>query len=378
MASVHRHSSGRSPYWFASYLGEDGKFKLRSTRQTDRNKAMSVALEFERGARLARAGELTEAQARNVLSDILERTTGDTIRAIAAKDFFEDWLTAKEANTSAGTAQRYRATVALFLKSLGVKAGRTLGSVATKDVQRFLNQRRTNGAASKTVSTDLKSLSAAFNRAFREGIIPANPCLAVEIAAVVSEERDVFTAQQVGLLVNAADGDWKTLVLIGYFTGARLRDCATMRWAGVNLAAGTLEYTPAKTRAKGKVIVPIHPELERHLMTLAGDEPEEFLCPSLAGRYAGGMGGLSYGFKRVMEAAGIDSGETAGQGKRRFSRLTFHSLRHSFNSALANAGVPQELRMKLTGHSTVAVNTGYTHHELATLKGALGKLPALT
>jgi integrase len=78
-----------------------------------------------------------------------------------------------------------------------------------------------------------------------------------------------------------------------------------------------------------------------------------------------------------METAGIDSGETGGQGKRRFSKLSFHSLRHSFNSALANADVPQDLRMKLTGHSTAAVNTGYTHHELATLKNALGKLPSL-
>jgi integrase len=52
-------------------------------------------------------------------------------------------------------------------------------------------------------------------------------------------------------------------------------------------------------------------------------------------------------------------------------------LRHSFNSALANAGVSQELRMKLTGHSTAAVNTRYTHHELAPLREAVGRVPSL-
>jgi len=51
-------------------------------------------------------------------------------------------------------------------------------------------------------------------------------------------------------------------------------------------------------------------------------------------------------------------------------------LRNSFTSALANAGVSPELRMKLTGHSSEAVHHGYTHHELEALKNAVWKLPA--
>ncbi len=53
-------------------------------------------------------------------------------------------------------------------------------------------------------------------------------------------------------------------------------------------------------------------------------------------------------------------------------------LCHSFTSALANAGVGPELRMKLTGHKSEAVHAGYTHHELETLRTAVGKLPGLT
>ena len=59
------------------------------------------------------------------------------------------------------------------------------------------------------------------------------------------------------------------------------------------------------------------------------------------------------------------------------SKRTFHALRHSFTSALANAGVAPELRMKLTGHKSEAVHAGYTHHELETLRAAVGKLPGL-
>ena len=65
-----------------------------------------------------------------------------------------------------------------------------------------------------------------------------------------------------------------------------------------------------------------------------------------------------------------------GQG-RTVRALTFHSLRHSFNSAMANAGVPQEVRMKLTGHMSAEMNRGYTHHELEPLRAAIARIPAV-
>ena len=43
------------------------------------------------------------------------------------------------------------------------------------------------------------------------------------------------------------------------------------------------------------------------------------------------------------------------------SKRTFRALRHSFTSALANAEVAPELRMKLTGLSSEAIHRGYTH-----------------
>ena len=64
-----------------------------------------------------------------------------------------------------------------------------------------------------------------------------------------------------------------------------------------------------------------------------------------------------------------------GKGTRNFTKRTFHSLRHSFNSVLANAGVAEEVRMKLTGHSSKAMNMRYTHLEVRTLKIAVTSLP---
>ena len=75
-----------------------------------------------------------------------------------------------------------------------------------------------------------------------------------------------------------------------------------------------------------------------------------------------------------MVKAGLDPMIVQGKGSRNFTKRTFHSLRHSFNSALANAGVAEEVRMKLTGHSSKAMNTRYTHLEIGTLKKPDGRV----
>jgi len=66
---------------------------------------------------------------------------------------------------------------------------------------------------------------------------------------------------------------------------------------------------------------------------------------------------LSGQFAKVMAAAGI-SGTITRHTKdgRANNSLSFHSLRHSFNSAMANAGVSQEVRQKLTGHASADMN----------------------
>ena len=91
----------------------------------------------------------------------------------------------------------------------------------------------------------------------------------------------------------------------------------------------------------------------------------------------GGRHGLSEGFKRLVRKAGLDIQQVKSEGLRQLSRRTFHALRHSFTSALANAGVAPELRMKLTGHKSAAVHRGYSHHEAKTLADAMAKMPGL-
>ena len=55
----------------------------------------------------------------------------------------------------------------------------------------------------------------------------------------------------------------------------------------------------------------------------------------------------------------------------------YHSLRHTFTSIFANAGINEETRMALTGSSDAGIHATYTHHDDDKLKEAVGTLPQL-
>jgi integrase len=124
-----------------------------------------------------------------------------------------------------------------------------------------------------------------------------------------------------------------------------------------------------------RTLVPMHYQVLEHIHFLSTFGTTGFPSPKLATKLTGGRRDLSEGFKRIVIKAGIDPKTVQGKGIREFSKRSFHSLRHRFNSALANAVIPEEVRMKLTGHATPVMNSQYTHLQAKTLKDAVTKMP---
>jgi Site-specific recombinase XerD len=341
----------------------------------DRKKAWEVCLSIERAEQFAKNGTLTEQTATKILGEIVERTTGEPFRNMATTEWFEQWVAGKAQTKSAATAERYKQVKRDFLDSLGKRAKLSLAHLTPKDIRAYRDAELAAGKSNKTANLSVKIVSAAFNAAFRQGYITINPCTALESLPEETAERSTFTSEQVERLVKAAEGDWQCAILFAYYTGARLRDVANMRWNAIDLNAKLINFIPSKT--KKHVTIPLHSDLERHLLKSPG-VGKAFLFPSLAERSTGGKNGLSGQFARVMARAGIEGKITrhTAQGRAN-SSLSFHSLRHSFNSAMANAGVAEEVRMKLTGHSTREIHTKYTHHELEALRAAVSVIPSI-
>ena len=86
---------------------------------------------------------------------------------------------------------------------------------------------------------------------------------------------------------------------------------------------------------------------------------------------------MSESFKRIVKRAGIAPMVVQGKGSRNFTKRTFHSLRHGFNSNMANAGVSEDVRMKRTGHTSRDVHAKSTHLNNEPLQQAIKSLPTL-
>ena len=334
---------------------------------------------MEHAAKAARVGNLTQERARTLVSEILERTTdfSESIRSETVETFFESHLKTLGETVSDATRARYQGVMSKFLEHLDARSKRVLNGVLPKDVQAYATRRAKEVQAS-TVKGDLKCLCAVFGDAMKLGHLDKNPVRGIKLPKDQPHERTTFNEAEIRALFTEADGDWKTAVLCGYYLGARLGDVVALRWADVDLGmsgAGTVAFRQSKTGKR--LVLPLAIELREHLESIAADQTEEHIMPTLATRSPGGRDGLSAKFMQLLRRAGIDPQYVESKGKP-FARLSFHSLRHSFNSVLANAGVSQEVRMKLTGHKTVAMNSNYTHHELTTLSNAVAKLPRLS
>jgi len=64
-------------------------------------------------------------------------------------------------------------------------------------------------------------------------------------------------------------------------------------------------------------------------------------------------------------------------GQRAQHARSFHALRHSLTSALANLDVSEEIRRRIVGHESAEVHAGYTHTERETLARAMAKMPSV-
>jgi len=417
MASLKKRK-GTKIYQAQFYVPDLVNGGLRQVRQTTgktrKSEALLVAAELERAAQgVLKAGSDKAQQAKAILATmsaeieretfnassarkhvaaLLNIVTGEDMPAYSLESWTAEWLRRKARDSSKTTMARYKSHSEAFLAWLGnERRKKPLESVTPRHVREWREKLQDEGRAGKTVLSYVKDLGAIYRAAMREGIVSFNPC-GTAIADTVtddSQERKPFTGEEVAKLMHAAPSEeWRGLVLVAAFTGLRLGDAARLSWDAVDLDAKQITLVPSKTkRKKREVRIPIHPDLLAYLLAapVAEDSPSAPVFPSLARKRVNGAIGLSGAFTGIMAAAGVDRGKPSrvieeGQDKGA-GRITwekgFHSFRHTFTSWLRNAGVSEEDRMALTGHSTRESHSIYSHADEKAGRNAIDKLPSL-
>lgn len=379
MAYVVKDSRGRSPYWVACYTDATGRRLKKSTKLTNKKKALEVAFALDHGEHLARSGAFNETRLRELLEETLERLTGAPVQHYTAETWFKWWIEKGTKKWSASTAERYAQVARDFVSSLGQRAKLPLEHIADKDILSYRDAESGRGLSNKSANLAVKIVSMCFADALRQNKIKFNPCLGLGALYEDQAEREPFTAAEVKRILKVATGDWRRAILLAYFTGARLTDIANLTWSALDWDKELLVFTPEKTkrRKKKSVGVPLHAELKRELLKNPGVGTAAIL-PGLVGRETGGTRGLSAEFKAIMLKAGVRGAVVRHTAHGRKNETKgFHSFRHSFNSALANRGVAREVRQVLTGHASERMNEIYTHRELETVRSAISVIPAI-
>lgn len=364
---------GRSPFWFACYTDPTGRRLKKSTKLTSRSKALEMARKLQKASDEARRGVLTEARARELLSEMVESVNGETLRVFTVRQWLDHFVKQKQKSRSDKTAARHEQTTREFLEFLGPRADVNIAAITSKDIAAFRDARESKGLAPATVNLDVVILSAAFSSGWKQGHVRVNPCAAIEKLKDNAQRKGTFSIEQVKALIASASGDMRGLIMLGFYLGARLGDCKSLKWKSVDFNSHTIRFRPRKTGTE--IVTAIHPSLEDFLLSIPAPESDEaFILPSLGGAT---VASLSKRFNRLMDAAHIEQRliRERSHGGRSVNALSFHSFRHTFTSILANCGVSEERRMKLSGHTTRDVHQGYTQHDIERLREAVSVLP---
>lgn len=361
---------------------------MRSTRCKDKAKALTMARQFEKLAAAASgvSGDtrLSRAYIIGVINDILTFSDQPIFEETRKWDeYSKEWLSLQTPRVSERSLESYNSHVRQFTRWLETKKDTAVNLITARLMQSWYDEMIDEGRKPATVNNTVKTLQAIFDRARAEGFCERNPAELVLRQYGEKDVRETFTPGDISKILaylrKPGFEEWLTVCLLGLCTGQRLQDCAQAK-AEEFAGKGKHQVWRCKQRKTGAVVeVPLVEPLASHIISL--EVSSGFLCPSLAGLPTGSPVGLSMGFSDILDAAGVvrerREKEDGSKGQT-WTNKTFHSLRHTCNSLLANAGVSQEIRRQILGHASSRVNDGYTHLETQTMADALKKAMAGT
>lgn len=141
------------------------------------------------------------------------------------------------------------------------------------------------------------------------------------------------------------------LSLTSLYTGMRFGEVAALMGEHINVDAGTIRVQDTKSDEDRTVF--ITPTLLAEVFDVVDLRPGHLVFPARGG---GRRTEPSDTFRRAVDTMRLNDDITDNR-----NRLVFHSLRHTFGSWLAQAGVPLYWIAKLMGHSNEQITERYAH-----------------
>jgi integrase len=209
-----------------------------------------------------------------------------------------------------------------------------------------------------TINRSLAVLRHLFYWGVDEQILTANPLARLKMPRERHTHRQVLSIAEEQLLLPAAVPRLQAMIVAALDTGMRRGELFAQRWEDIDFSRTLLSVTHSKTAQGEAREIPLTERLKAWLLKHRQDQGAVF------GSMDKPISFIQWSWGRALIKAGI-------------RHVRFHDLRHTFNTRLMEAGVMQEIRMALMGHSPGAsVNAIYTHVEVPAKREAIRKLEA--
>ena len=207
------------------------------------------------------------------------------------------------------------------------------------DYVTYKKTKLTNG----TVDNYLRCLKAAFNVAVEEGIMPANPMLALDRSHLkgTTYEREFLSVEEVKKLIDTPcrRPDIKGAFLFSCFCGLRISDVRSLRWKHVVTAGEKMYLKITQFKTRRPLSIPLSRQALRWMPERGGAGEDDYIFPPLSKNMT------------VLD----DWAKEAGINK----HVTFHVSRHTFATMELTMGADIYTTSKLLGHTSVATTQIY-------------------
>ncbi len=383
MASVQRQPG--QPNWIAHFYDKSGRRRVRSTRlpntAANKKQAQKIADSFEE---INRARNAVKALRDNYATIAAELNIEWKIPNV--RDFLDNWMVTFGPKLADSTRQAYGYRfndLMAFLKETGRDPLDV--DMVTLDVAREYRDRLLSRVSTVTANTAMTVLSGVFSYAVRKGYLVEN---GFDVLGSVTEtdatEKRPFTLDELKLVLENCNPEWRSLVLFGLYTGQRLSDLATLTWNQIDLKKNEVAFITKKTGRR--MALPIAEPLREHIDTLSRGTPDAPVHPE-ADRMMSEQkkaGTLSRQFNEILQRCNLvpkklhRKGEKeTGDRRQTVNPLSFHSLRHTAATLLRMTGSSEAVAREIIGHDSASVDRGYVHMDAGAMRDALNRLPKL-
>lgn len=226
----------------------------------------------------------------------------------------------------------------------------TVAAITPQSIRGYIEYRQNAGLQDSSILRELNDFSAALNHQVTEGRLESAPVFKKPKGNPPKERW--LTTQEAAALYNACESDHLRLAIdIALRTGQRAGAILELTWDQVKFDERLIYFNPAGRRqtAKRRAIVPISNQLYSILWWEAArkDRKTDYVIESAWGNIKGGR--MLKSFRKARTAASLDE------------QVTFHTLRHTVASWLAQSGADMYGIRTLLAHSNGNMTERYMH-----------------